>query len=146
MLRLSLYLWCAWVIAGCGGRPDSADASSVSEDELRATNDLTAEEQKLVLRLVDNRCGDTWCDGDYDWRFKKITCSFASKQACTMTTMAIDTIDTHKYYWRSCKMTGIRSFDEMVVTFPNGYQDITEAFGTKLDDCMAKLERSLPPA
>jgi hypothetical protein len=141
-------LFCAFAaLAACAGHSDTvpADSSAASEDEL-TTNDLTTDQQKLVLLLIDDRCGDSWCEGDYDFRFKKMVCAFTTKESCTMTVMAIDTADVHRYYWRSCKMTGILRWEDLVQTFPNGYQDITDPFFDKLTTCMDSIEANLPPA
>jgi hypothetical protein len=35
---------------------------------------LTAAEEEAVLREIDNICGDTWCEGDFDFAFRTLDC------------------------------------------------------------------------
>lgn len=36
-------------------------------------------ERKEVLRSIDNVCGDTWCEGDYNFKFKNFSCNKLNK-------------------------------------------------------------------
>ena len=62
---------------------DSADALTKSK------NDLTAKQAKDVLTMLDDTCGDSWCEGDFDWQFQKLTCDFG-KKSCTLTVLITD--------------------------------------------------------
>jgi len=37
-----------------------------------ATNQITPEAETRILRAIDTTCGDTWCCGDYDYRFTRL--------------------------------------------------------------------------
>lgn len=52
------------------------------------TGDLVAEQDKALgeittLQLIDNACGDIWCEGDFDFNFKSFNCRF-DKEICTL--------------------------------------------------------------
>ena len=38
---------------------------------------LSAEQQTIVLKAIDDDCGDTWCEGDFNYRFKRLSCDFS---------------------------------------------------------------------
>ena len=139
--------------AGCGGSSATAgtadptdDTAGALEAEAKLPNDLTAAQAKLVLKLIDDRCGDTWCEGDNNFGFRTMKCQFGAA-SCTMTYQ----IFTPEYaghpkatYWRSCKTTGITSFASMVDTAANGYQSLNWDFYLKLDTCITAAESKLP--
>lgn len=139
------------VLAACASPsaspPDDADAQA--QDELRSTakNDLASGDEKKVLTMLDDHCGDAWCEGDYDWQFKKLRCTYADA-SCTLTLFITDpAVDGQpaRYFWRSCKMTGLPAWTSLVETFPNGYEDLTDGFFGKVSDCIDRLESRLPP-
>jgi hypothetical protein len=35
---------------------------------------LTNSESKILLGHIDSVCGDTWCEGDFDFHFKALSC------------------------------------------------------------------------
>lgn len=40
-----------------------------------STNELFSAKQNLeIIRAIDNICGDTWCEGDYNYNFEKFSC------------------------------------------------------------------------
>jgi len=139
------------VVAACGGAPESAasrDGTSVEEtrdvqtDPL-TTSDLPKEQSAVVLKLLDDICGDTWCEGEYDWHFPKIVCHF-SAGTCTLTFRITDANEEPpKTYWRSCRVEGFERFEDMVETAPNGYQSLKDAFYTKVSTCIEGIEDHL---
>jgi hypothetical protein len=42
-----------------------------------------------VANEIDNICGDTWCEGDFNWSFNNLTCEL-SEGACSMSLTLID--------------------------------------------------------
>jgi hypothetical protein len=42
-------------------------------------NDLTKLESQNLSQDLDNICGDTWCEGDFNWSVDNFTCSFEDK-------------------------------------------------------------------
>jgi len=139
-------------LVGCGAAPNStvedADAAPIpigTTTEALTVNALTKAEAKTALRLIDDICGDTWCDGDYDFGFRRIVCSTASA-SCTLTLQAFprDGVESaHRSYWRSCKTHDFQGFDSLVDTAPNGYQSLNQDYYDALTECMGRIESKL---
>ena len=96
-------------VAPVGSAVEVSDASaealtkSAPKSATKTKNALTSSQAKTVLRLVDTICGDTWCDGDYDFGFRKISCDKRAK-ACTLTLQIFPregVPTTQNAYWRS---------------------------------------------
>lgn len=146
---LSCFLGVASLVAcsaGAGQDVEVGDASAVeSKTEALAPNALTPAQTKTVLRLIDDICGDTWCDGDYDFGFRRLTCSGAL-HTCTLTLQAFPVegvVASHKSYWRSCKTPGFSGFASLVNTATNGYQSLTDGYYDVLGECMARVQGNL---
>ena len=146
---LVVFMGAAWLpgcSAGAGSEVQVSEASPVeTQAEALAVNALSAAQSKTVLRLIDNICGDTWCDGDYDFGFRRLTCSKVG-QTCTLTLQAfpIDGVKaSQKSYWRSCKTPGFTGFDSLVNTAPSGYQSLTDGYYDVLSECISRVESNL---
>jgi hypothetical protein len=140
---------CPLALACSGSSSTSDDAvevgqASESEDALTASNDLSKAQSKLVLTLLDDACGDAWCEGDYDWRFARMQCHFAQK-TCTLTTLTIDgSSSPNKTYWRSCKIPHLTKFEDLIETAPNGFQSLTDSMFDRATTCIEHIETHLP--
>jgi hypothetical protein len=44
---------------------------------------LTSAQERTVLRLIDDICADTWCEGDHALRFTRFSCS-PRRASCTL--------------------------------------------------------------
>ncbi len=152
-MRIAFLLLASTLFLGCA---DMADGSSVevtddvgppAPDSKADANDLSTTQAKTALRVIDNICGDTWCSGDYDFGFKKIVCHF-SKGTCTVTMLIWPRQDQRPIpvYWRSCKISGLHGFADLVDTAPNGYQSINQDFYEPMTDCTMRITSKLPPA
>ena len=115
-------------------------------DKADASNSLSSAKSSLVLTLLDDACGDAWCEGDFEWAFKKLVCHFDAG-TCTITVLvtrpAWNGVPAASF-WRACKMTALTRFSQLVETAPNGYQSLTDRFFTKFDTCATKIEGSIP--
>jgi hypothetical protein len=140
------------LFAACGGpapletEVSDATAADAEVKEDSAHKDLTAKQQKAVLLQLNNICGDTWCDGDWSWSFKSITCKL-DLGTCTWTAMITPSVAVAKpvpVYWRSCKVSGLHKFADLVSTAPNGYQSINQDYYDASTDCVFKIEPKLP--
>ena len=139
-----------WFISACSAGASSgvevSEATPVeSQSEALAVNALSAAQAKTTLRLIDNICGDTWCDGDYDFGFRRLTCSKAA-HTCTLTLQAFPeegvTSSQHSY-WRACKTPGFTGFASLVSTAPNGYQSLNDDYYDLLSECISRVESNL---
>ena len=149
-----MFGWCGLVglgllpacSAGAGPSVEVSEASPVeSQSEALTASALSAAQSKTVLRLIDDICGDTWCDGDYDFGFRRLICSKAS-QTCTLTLQAFPiagVASSQKSYWRSCKTPGFTGFASLVNTAPSGYQSLTSDYYDVLSECISRVESNL---
>jgi hypothetical protein len=145
--------------AGCGedgptpgtASPTGAAAGKadgvVTDGDAAVTSGLSADQAQLVLNILDDHCGDSWCEGEYDIHFKKIVCHFDERQSCTltMTFEGYSGSGPGPFYWRSCKMPGLSDFEALVQTFDNGFQDATDGLITDVNDCVDRIEGNFPP-
>jgi hypothetical protein len=131
--------------AGAGSGVEVSEAAPVeARSEGLAENALTAAQAKTALRLIDDICGDTWCDGDYDFGFRRLSCSKAA-HTCTLTLQAfpVDGAQTSPpSYWRSCKTAGFTGFASLVTTL-NGYQSLNDDYYDLLSECISRVESNL---
>jgi len=146
-------LCAASVIAGCGGgtsgsgvqvgEPDPVAAQREADDLTK--NALTQKQQRTALTLIDEICGDTWCDGDYNFGFRLISCARAAR-TCTLTLQVFPRAGvpaTRKSYWRSCKTSGFTDFASLVNTTSNGYQSLESDYYDALTECIQRIEGNL---
>lgn len=121
------------------------DTSAPTLDDKADANSLTTAQQKAALFQLNQICGDTWCDGDWNFEFKKIVCHW-SAGTCTTTALIWPYTDAHPVpvYWRSCKIAGLHHFTDLVDTAANGYQSIDQGFYDKMTTCTMKIAAKLP--
>jgi len=121
-------------LAGAPAIDDKADA-----------NDLSSAQQKTTLKAIDDICGDTWCEGDYDFAFKKLVCHWKAG-TCTLTLMVWPRQDAKPLpvYWRSCKVSRLHHFTDLVET-TNGYSSLAPSYYDALTTCVDKITSKLPP-
>lgn len=142
---------CGLALFGCS----AADARDI-EPEAQATRDeltnnaLTKKQAATVLKLVDDICGDTWCEGDHNFRFDAIQCQAGcgKKPGTCRLTLCIFPYDsdpkTGPTYVRSCTTSGFENFASLVDTAANGYQSLNWEYYDALTACIDRLESNLP--
>lgn len=147
-------LCCAFALVACGGsssepgvevgEADPVAAQSEADDLTK--NALTQKQQKTTLKLVDDICGDSWCEGDYNFGFRLISCA-KSAHTCTLTLQIFPREGApgseKKSYWRSCKTSGFTSFASLVTTASNGYQSLNDDYYDALTECVQRIEANL---
>jgi len=145
--RFSFGALCLLIVASlataCAGSSGEVDVEPLeaTEAELQ-TSDLTNEQAAVALKLLDDICGDTWCEGEYNWHFPKIACRFA-KSTCTLSFRVTTYDDPPKNYMRGCKVRDLTRFEDLVQTAPNGYQSLNDAFYDKVSACISRIEDDL---
>ena len=138
------------MLAACGAASPSdvedSEATPVAAvTEALSTNALTPAEAKTTLKLVDDICGDTWCDGDYDFHFRRLTCN-GPAETCTLVFQVIPrdgVASPRPLFGRSCKTHGFTGFDSLVTTAPNGYQSLDQSYYDELTECVSRIEEKL---
>jgi hypothetical protein len=137
---------------GCGAAPDDAQGAEEvqSTQQELAGNALTKDQASTVLRLVDNICGDTWCEGDHNFHFDRIECSRACGKVpgtCRLNFRIFPSdsdLKTGPTYALRCKTSGFSGFASLVDTAPNGYQSLNWQYYDALSACLNELESELP--
>jgi len=150
----------ALAIAACGGTAteeaitddigaETIEAITAEEADLEADADikadrasLTSAQQTIVLKAIDDICGDTWCEGDFNFEFKRLACDFSAKR-CTLSANVITYDTPAKKYPRACRMTGITSFSSMV-TKVGSYYELKQPFFDKVSTCIDKWGPTIP--
>ena len=139
---------------GCGAAPDetpNADSEVQSLQQELGKNALTSKQASTVLELVDNICGDTWCEGDHNFHFDRIDCTRACGTTPGTCRLAFRIfpydrdLKTGPTYARSCKTGDFNGFASLVDTAPNGYQSLNWQYYEALSACINELESQLPP-
>ena len=122
-------------LVGIGAAPASA--------EPRAPYDLTPRQEAVVLDLIDDACGDTWCEGDVAFDFRRFACS-PKRQSCTLRLrVASWAQDPLEWQWRSREITGFPRFWQMVETSESGYRSLDWDFYLAVSDAITSMEESM---
>ena len=96
---------------------------------------LNDSDKNEILTLIDRVCADSWCAGDYDYKFKTFSCNEQSLN-CTLGFSIIDRDDHNKKPRnKRCLFKGISSKD-MLLTGHN----LNEEFYDHLNICITDRE------
>jgi hypothetical protein len=140
----------ALLLSGCALRAGEAgldtERPSQSESAL-CRNALSPAEEQTTLTLIDDICGDTWCEGDNDFAFDRLMCRSGEASnggSCTLKLRIIPRDDGSRSYARSCTTEQFFGFDSLVETTQSGYQSLDWDYYLALTDCITKLEAELP--
>src|SRR6188768_2859117 len=124
-------------------------AVETSSEEL-ARSALSPRQEVTALKLIDDICGDTWCEGDHNFRFDRLECQSACgghAGSCKLTFRLFShetDIETGPTYTRSCKTPDFTGFDSLVETSSTGYQALQWSYYEALTECIALVESRLP--
>jgi hypothetical protein len=146
LVRFAVLISAAGAGLGCSAPPVSSndDVGEVVSfrDEGLLGNALTHAEVKTVLKLIDGVCGDTWCEGDNDFRFRHLFCESTSGTCALMfQTAARDGASPPRWRWQTCRTTGFTGLDSLVDTAPGGYPSLKDSYYEALTACIDHLER-----
>ena len=117
--------------------PTAARASSASPV-------LTGNEQRAVLDLIDDACGDTWCEGDFRFDFRRFTCDRSARTCTLRLRLAPYTDEAPHWYWRSGTLTGFLRFPQMVHTSATGVRSLDPDFYAAVNVLINRLEGTVP--
>ena len=132
-----------------GNERETAAAQSAAT---LASNALTQKQANTVLQLVDDICGDSWCEGDHNFHFDRIRCQpgcgVAHPGTCELSfrIFSYDSdLETGPTYARTCKTPGFTGFGSLVDTAANGAQSLDWDYYDALSACISDVESKLPP-
>ena len=98
---------------------------------------------KLIFS-IDNICGDTWCEGDYDFKFNQFACNKKSSE-CELTFQFIErsddkTVKEDLYSEKQvCHFDNIKSFDQLM----DGEFSLNQDFYDQVSNCISEREASV---
>jgi hypothetical protein len=129
--------------AGSASEPELeiGEGSPVAtREEALSPNALSPLQATTALKLIDDICADTWCSGDYDFGFRRLSCSRTAK-TCTLTLQVFprDGAGAKRSYWRSCKTAGFEGFASLVHTSSTGYQSLEDDYYDALTECTTRI-------
>ena len=139
------------LFCGCALAADEAGTSAETVGQIESAwcrNALSPREEKTVLNLIDNICGDTWCEGDNNFAFERLTCRAGAADApdggtCTLNLRLIPQDGSSRSYSRTCTTGGFFGFDSLIETAQGGYQSLDWDYYLALTDCVTRLEAEL---
>ena len=104
---------------------------------------VTAAQERVVLRLVDDICGDTWCEGDHAFRFRSFSCH--PRRGCVLRVeLASWSQEPLRWRARSARVLGFPRFGDMVVTAPDGERSLRPAFYEAVGRAVRTMTASVP--
>ena len=137
---------------GGGGSGDESETEAARSADALSANALTKKQASTVLKLVDDICGDSWCEGDHNFHFDRIQCQQGCGRAhpgtCQLSFRIFpydSDLETGPTYSRTCKTPGFTGFSSLVDTAANGYQSLHWDYYDALSACISNVERELPP-
>lgn len=114
-------------------------------------SELTSNQQQNILTVTDNICGDSWCEGDFDFSFNEVACDF-EMGICSMdiTLFSESYEQTYKSlaynpqvseFNATCVIGGVDSYKSIIETH-NGHDQLTLEFYEELSECITAQEES----
>lgn len=108
---------------------------------VQAASFLTEAQADMVLEASDNICGDTWCEGDYDYSFNAFVCDSETK-SCDLTFEYISYILDDETYdiigeeraEFTCTIENLTSYDQMI-EIRNSYEQLTHELYESVGEC-----------
>lgn len=150
--------WTKWLgvallgtVAGCVA--DAGDSRAANEQFGETSDDLsrrglTRRQEAIVLKAIDDICGDTWCEGEHNFSFERLECTVGCSGlpgSCRLTfrVFSYDTdLETGPTYTRSCQTPGFTGFNALVESFGE-YHSLQPAYYDALSECIDRVESGL---
>lgn len=121
--------------------PDSGAPVAVAAS--REPYDLTRRQEAVVLDLIDDICGDTWCEGDFAFDFRRFSCSPETRSCTLRLRIASYAQEPLEWKWRSREISGFSRYWQMVDTGADGYVSLDGDFYLAVGDVIAEIEESV---
>ncbi len=148
-MALTLLAACSACAVDVGGERVGAEERLAEMADALTRKGLTKVEEAVVLKAVDDICGDTWCAGDHNFSFDRLECvkgCAGSPGSCQLRfrVFSYDTdVETGPTYTRSCRTPGFAGFDSLVESFGD-YHSLQPAYFNALTQCLGRVESHLP--
>lgn len=103
---------------------------------------LTKEQKKEALLQIDSICGDTWCEGDFGFKFNWIDCDFR-KRRCKVGFDLYNPEEENRRAKVVCTIGGLKGYPDVIKTVGTRYSSLNDRFYTKLTSCISGHEKRL---
>lgn len=104
---------------------------------------VTSAQERVVLKLVDDLCGDTWCEGDHAFRFRSFSCH--PRRGCVLRVQLASWSDESlRWRSRSARVLGFPRFRDMVVPAADGQRSLRPAFAEAVGRAVRTMTDSVP--
>ena len=105
----------------------------------KKNSDIITDNQKIqIIELIENECGDSWCEGDYDYEFINFSCN-KNVEVCKMSFYFINTDNDMKSSLQYCFFYKITRLDQVLMNVKRLQIDFYET----LDMCLSNLQGSI---
>ena len=105
---------------------------------------VTAAQERVVLRLVDDICGDTWCEGDHAFRFRRFSCS-PERGGCRLVVQIASTAhEPLRWRLRAQAVCGFPHYADMVSSGPHGVHTLQPAFYDAVSAAVQAMTATAP--
>lgn len=100
---------------------------------------FTSSQEKTVLKAIDDVCGDTWCEGDYGFRFNSFTCD-KTTSTCELNFQFIKREENDEREVLSaeqvCRFKNIKTFSQLM----ENKWGLSDKFYDSVSDCISARE------
>ena len=93
----------------------------------------------LALELIDNICGDSWCEGDFNFEFLHFELNTKTSTATVGLVLINEWYQGLRRLKATCKIKNINSMDQ-VIQYYRGRPELTNNFYEELGLCISDKE------
>ena len=104
---------------------------------------LVGEQVTTLLKEIDNHCGDTWCEGEFDFDFKYYEQTDKELIISFHVLVWASDLESFTGYPRECRFEGRYQFNDLLEKneyFINRHR-LTLSFSEKMNECIREIER-----
>jgi hypothetical protein len=115
--------------------------TETSKADVRSDDFLTSAEQRSLLEAIDRICGDTWCEGDFNFAFHAFSCR-KSLARCELKVEYIwseESDEREIRYPHTCEFDDVTRKDQ-IVTETNGRLGYTDGLYEQITECLSDGE------
>ena len=93
----------------------------------------------LALELIDNICGDTWCEGDFNFEFSEFELNAKKAEAKISFKLISDWGERPRFFETECTVENINSMDDVIGSY-RGRPELNNHFYEELSLCISDKE------
>jgi hypothetical protein len=94
---------------------------------------------ELALELIDNICGDTWCEGEFNFEFFDFELNTKQSEAKVSFKLIIEWNKEPKFFETHCIVKKIHSFNDVIGSY-RGRPGLDNHFYEELSLCISDKE------